>query len=98
MTNLKDSYQNKVEKSGMNYKVFSLKDVPSYLTLKLRDVSNKSSVYLGLTKLFKTYIEFITDTLKRTFSFGFYYLRGLVFLFFIDACLTDDEPLWEPIE
>lgn len=96
--NLKDSYQNKVEKSGMNYKVFSLKDIPSYLTLKLRDVSNKSSVYLGLTKLFKTYIEFITDTLKRTFSFGFYYLRGLVFLFFIDACLTDDEPLWEPIE
>jgi hypothetical protein len=42
--------------------------------------------------------HYIFDNLKRTFSFGFYYLRGLFFLFFIDACLTDDEPLWEPIE
>jgi hypothetical protein len=25
-------------------------------------------------------------------------MRGIVFLLFIDACLTDDEPLWEPIE
>ena len=40
----------------------------------------------------------ITEQLTRSFSFGFYYLRGLVFLLFIDACLTDDEPLWEPIE
>ena len=40
----------------------------------------------------------LRDTLKRTFSFGFFYLRGLFCVFFIDACLTDDEPLWEPIE
>jgi hypothetical protein len=26
------------------------------------------------------------------------YLRGLFVVLFIDACLTDDEPLWEPIE
>lgn len=26
------------------------------------------------------------------------YLRGLIIIFFIDACITDDEPLWEPIE
>lgn len=96
--NLKDSYQTKVEKSDLNYKANSLKEVPNHLVLKLRDFSNKSLIQLGLTKLIKTYIEFITDTIKRTFSFGFYYLRGLVFLFFIDACLTDDEPLWEPIE
>lgn len=36
---------------------------------------------------------YLYDTLKRTFSFGFFYLRGLFFVFFIDACLTDDEPL-----
>lgn len=35
---------------------------------------------------------------KKSFSFGFYYLRGFFFILFIDACLTDDEPLWEPIE
>jgi hypothetical protein len=95
---LKDSYQDKVEKSGMNYKANSLKDIPNHLILKFRNFSNKSLFYLGLTKFLKIYIEFIRDTLIRTFSFGFYYLRGLVFLFFIDACLTDDEPLWEPIE
>jgi hypothetical protein len=36
---------------------------------------------------------FINDTSKKTFSFGFYYIRGLVVILFIDACLTDDEPL-----
>lgn len=35
---------------------------------------------------------------KITFGDGFLYLRGLTVIFFIDACLTDDEPLWEPIE
>lgn len=35
---------------------------------------------------------------KRTFREGFYYIRGLFIIFFIDACVTDDEPLWEPIE
>ena len=34
----------------------------------------------------------------KTFSYGFLYLRGLFVILFIDACLTDDEPLWEPIE
>jgi len=82
----------------MNYNSMGLKDIPNYLILKLRSFPSKNLVYLGLLKFFKIYIEFITDTLKRTFSFGFYYLRGLIFLFFIDACLTDDEPLWEPIE
>ena len=26
------------------------------------------------------------------------YIRGLLVLFFFDAMLTDDEPLWEPVE
>jgi len=52
-------------------------------------------VYLNF--VWKFY-RFIIDSLKRTFSFGFGYIRGLGFLLFVDACLTDDEPLWEPIE
>lgn len=40
----------------------------------------------------------LNDLLSRSFSFGFYHIRALVFILFIDACLTDDEPLWEPIE
>ena len=35
----------------------------------------------------------LLDVFKRTFGDGFLYLRGLFILFFIDACLTDDEPI-----
>lgn len=42
--------------------------------------------------------EHLREVTKRTFGFSVYYMRGLLLLLFIDACLTDDEPLWEPIE
>lgn len=35
---------------------------------------------------------------KQITGEGFIYLRGLFIAFFVDACLTDDEPLWEPVE
>jgi hypothetical protein len=35
---------------------------------------------------------------KKTFGEGFLYIKGLFIIFFIDACFTDDEPLWEPLE
>jgi hypothetical protein len=35
---------------------------------------------------------------KKTIGEGFFYARGLLIIFFIDACVTDDEPLWEPVE
>ena len=44
---------------------------------------------------FKSYFK---NIFNRTVGFGFSYLQGFVFILFIDACLTDDEPLWEPIE
>lgn len=44
---------------------------------------------------FKSYFK---NILNRTVGFGFSYLQGFIFILFIDACLTDDEPLWEPIE
>jgi hypothetical protein len=36
---------------------------------------------------------FFLDIYKRTFGEGFFYLRGLFLIFFIDAAITDDEPL-----
>lgn len=54
---------------------------------------------------FNTVLIFCTTSLfrmeillRQSFSFGFFYLQGLTFTLCIDACLTDDEPLWEPIE
>jgi len=44
---------------------------------------------------FYTRLQLLT---YKSFSFSWYYLSGFVFILFIDACLTDDEPLWEPIE
>jgi hypothetical protein len=41
---------------------------------------------------------YIKNLVLKSFSFGFSYIQGFTFLLFIDACLTDDEPLWEPIE
>lgn len=35
---------------------------------------------------------------KKAFGEGYVYIRGLAVIFFVDACVTDDEPLWEPIE
>ena len=35
---------------------------------------------------------------KKTFGEGFVYIRGLFIIFALDALITDDEPLWEPLE
>lgn len=53
---------------------------------------------LFVTKVTKKLVYILHGIRWRSFSFGFYYIQGFVFLLFIDACLTDDEPLWEPIE
>lgn len=43
-------------------------------------------------------VRFLIEIIWRSFSFGYFYLQSFVIILFIDACLTDDEPLWEPIE
>ena len=68
------------------------------LATKSNIKSHISSSNLGdLQYYFKSlklyWSNFAVDTSNKTFSFGFYYLRGLVVILFIDACLTDDEPL-----
>jgi hypothetical protein len=35
---------------------------------------------------------------RKSIGEGIIYLRGIFTLFFFDAMLTDDEPLWEPVE
>jgi hypothetical protein len=35
---------------------------------------------------------------RQVFGDGFFYLRGIFLICFVDACLTDDEPIWEPVE
>lgn len=62
------------------------------LSLSSKDLS----YYIYNSKSLVSY--YWNDLSNKTFSFGFYYLRGLFVILFVDACLTDDEPLWEPIE
>ena len=58
---------------------------------------NKSYFYYFFTKFLNAKKSFY-DLIKRSFSFGFNYLYGFALILFVDACITDDEPLWEPIE
>ena len=46
----------------------------------------------------KLFLFYFKNIVLTTFRDGFLYLRGLFIIFFIDSCVTDDEPLWEPIE
>jgi hypothetical protein len=69
---------------------------------KLNFLKNSTNL-VSLFGLFKTHLLSdlflkIKIIVYKSFSFSWYYLSGFTFILFIDACLTDDEPLWEPIE
>jgi hypothetical protein len=70
--------------------------VPSSSTLTTLELpsANNSTTTIMRNDLYL----WLTNITNRSFGFGFYYIQGFVFVLFIDACLTDDEPLWEPIE
>lgn len=91
--------------------LYKVKDYKSYYFYTLNNVLITRKISLNFKSLINTksyiynFVRFVTDTYFklrsfywRSFSFGFYYIQGFCFLLFIDACLTDDEPLWEPIE
>ena len=44
------------------------------------------------------FVDTLRSLLNLTTGFSFTYLLSFSFILFIDACLSDDEPLWEPIE
>lgn len=82
----------------------SFKNLLQYLQILLKNIKTQSLRsfyilrYLFLLTLSKETLPTVFDIIKRSFSFGFTHVRGLFLILFIDACLTDDEPLWEPIE
>jgi len=94
------------------YKKFSLIPNVTNLTL-LTKLDTKFSLILNnfqIWNIFFHYQKIFTNlswtytiyTLKkviiRFFGLGFFYIYYTCFIMYIDACLTDDEPLWEPIE
>jgi hypothetical protein len=54
--------------------------------------------YLNVVILIKQFKDLLLLIHKQTFRDGYYYIRGLFIILFIDSCVTDDEPIWEPIE
>jgi hypothetical protein len=68
----------------------------------LTNAVTKGSVSLDLRISLRWWYKLLVsesiEVYIRSLSFGFHYIQGCTFLLFIDACLTDDEPLWEPIE
>ena len=52
-----------------------------------------------LTNFHQTYLtHHINQIIVRFFGVGLFYIYYSTFIMYIDACLTDDEPIWEPIE
>ena len=84
----------------------------SYISLFMQKMRNRSAQMtfgvisyklvcegiLAVWTLVTSSIFWSLNLLKRSVGEGALYLRGLLILFFFDAALTDDEPLWEPIE
>ena len=60
--------------------------------------SQKKASYLRSIISSTKLVSYLTTLFNKSFSFGFFYIQGFAFILFIDACLTDDEPLWEPVE
>ena len=61
------------------------------------NLPKSSPLYLLYIKL-TLVASWCLNAFKRSFGEGAIYIRGLVILFVFDAMLTDDEPLWEPVE
>lgn len=62
------------------------------------NLPNKTNFTVKLDILLRKLASYSSSVVNKSFSFGFFYIQGFAFILFIDACLTDDEPLWEPIE
>jgi hypothetical protein len=70
-------------------KVGDLYTIPSRYSLK----TYKIVVFFFKSKRYIEILESIKEWHIRIFGSSLQYANGLVFLLFIDACLTDDEPL-----
>ena len=85
----------KTDSSSLSFKIYSRLLTLNFLHQPFSLTSVKNiSLYITFKTLFLKQLL----TFKKSIGDGFLYLRGLFILCFIDAALTDDEPLWEPIE
>jgi hypothetical protein len=94
-TNINYVTSRKVTSSKAN---FELKNndinLSSPLSFFLFSFEKTSSKFTYFTNYYtKQLLQTLSLLNLKTFSFGFLYLRGLFVVLFIDACLTDDEPL-----
>lgn len=72
---------------------------PTYfLENSLYKFTNIFTSFYTQTIFIRSTFNQIFKLFRKTIGEGAFYLKGLFIVFFIDACLTDDEPLWEPIE
>lgn len=55
-------------------------------------------LYYTLLSFFKTYSIKSLFFFKTSFGDGFIYIRGIFIMCFVDALISDDEPIWEPVE
>lgn len=61
--------------------------------------STRSAMRMNIFRLGESSLFFKKSSIrllkayKKTFGEGLMYIRGLLIIFFIDACVTDDEPL-----
>ena len=96
---LRYSSFNKSKNFSSNVKFFWFSSLKSFFNLNL--IKNRMN-YRFTNFYYISFFNFlnanVSNIIKRSFSFGFTYLLGFSFILFIDACITDDEPLWEPIE
>lgn len=63
--------------------------------------ANNQSLFFAIFNLWTyltSFVRWCLNAFKRSLGEGVLYLRGLAVLFTFDALLTDDEPLWEPVE
>jgi hypothetical protein len=67
--------------------------------------SFKYTLKSPITTLFNYFFQLITCSwtyflrvYRQVVGEGFIYIRGLFVIFFVDALIADDEPLWEPVE
>ena len=65
-------------------------------TTLLKDTLNLK--FYRVIVLFSSLWNFLLGVYKTTLGEGFIYVRGLFIIFFVDALIADDEPLWEPVE
>lgn len=66
---------------------------PYNALVKALSILSQSNYRFTFKYMITSIKRILIDLNSKTFSFGFLYIRGLVFILFIDACLTDDEPL-----